>query len=117
VLLAGSPACQQPAFCYTRHKKTDTYNRNTWGGFMVNENLYKAACLGLQVLDEYIESPNVPVIMEDAQMAKRDLENAIWDYEQAQAQKDEGAWFWLLWYAVMVAGMIVGLLDLFVWRP
>ena len=82
---------------------------------MVNENLYKAARLGLQVLDEYIESPNVPVIMEDAQMAKRDLENAIWDYEQAQV--DEGEWFWLLWYAVMVAGMVVGLLDLFVWRP
>lgn len=82
---------------------------------MVNENLYKAAKLGLQVLDEYIDSPNVPVIMEDAQMAKRDLENAIWDYEQAQ--KDEGKWFWGLWYAVMVAGMIVGILDLLVWRP
>jgi len=82
---------------------------------MVNENLYKAACLGLQVLDEYIESPNVPVIMEDAQMAKRDLENAIWDYEQAQ--ENEGKWFWLLWYAVMVVGLVVGLLDLFVWRP
>lgn len=82
---------------------------------MVNNELYKAACLGLQVLDEYIESPNVPVIMEDAEMAKRDLENAIWDYEQAQ--KDEGAWFWLLWYAVMVVGLVVGLLDIFVWRP
>ena len=82
---------------------------------MVNENLYKAAKLGLQVLDEYIDSPNVPVIMEDAQMAKRDLENAIWDYEQAQ--KGEGKWFWGLWYAVMVAGMIVGILDLLVWRP
>ena len=80
----------------------------------VNENLYKAACLGLQVLDEYIDSPNVPVIMEDAQMAKRDLENAIWDYEQAQK---EGGWFWLLWYAVMVVGMVVGILDLLVWRP
>ena len=30
---------------------------------------------------------------------------------------NEGGWFWLLWYAVMVVGMIVGLLDLFVWRP
>ena len=50
-------------------------------------------------------------------MAKRDLENAIWNYEQAQAQKDEGGWFWLLWYAVMVVGLVVGLLDLFVWRP
>lgn len=84
---------------------------------MVNDELYRAACLGLQVLDEYIESPNVPVIMEDAEMAKRDLENAIWNYEQAQAQKDEGKWFWLLWYAVMVVGLVVGLLDLFVWRP
>lgn len=82
---------------------------------MVNNELYKAACLGLQVLDEYIESPNVPVIMEDAEMAKRDLENAIWNYEQAQ--KNEGKWFWLLWYAVMVVGLVVGLLDLFVWRP
>ena len=82
---------------------------------MVNENLYKAAKLGLQVLDEYIDSPNVPVIMEDAQMAKRDLENAIWDYEQAQENK--GRWFWWLWYGVMVAGMIVGILDLLVWRP
>jgi hypothetical protein len=68
VLLAGSPACQQPAFYSTRHKKTDTYNRNTRGGFVVNDD-------------------------------------------------NEGGWFWLLWYAVMVAGMVVGLLDLFVWRP
>ena len=81
----------------------------------MNEELYKAAKLGLQVLDEYIDSPNVPVIMEDAQMAKRDLENAIWNYEQAQ--KNEGKWFWLSWYAVMVVGLVVGLLDLFVWRP
>ena len=81
----------------------------------MNDELYKAAKLGLQVLDEYIDSPNVPVIMEDAQMAKRDLENAIWNYEQAQ--KNEGKWFWLLWYAVMVVGLVAGLLDLFVWRP
>jgi hypothetical protein len=85
----------------------------------MNDELYRAACLGLQVLDEYIESPNVPVIMEDAQMAKRDLENAIWNYEQAQAQAqtDESDNFWLLWYAAMVVGLVVGLLDLFVWRP
>ena len=83
----------------------------------MNEELYKAAKLGLQVLDEYIDSPNVPVIMEDAQMAKRDLENAISNYEQAQAEKSEGGWFWLLWYAVMVVGLVVGLRDLFVWRP
>lgn len=82
---------------------------------MVNDELYKAAKLGLQVLDEYIDSPNVPVIMEDAHMARRDLENAIWDYEQAQEK--EGGWFWLLWYGVMVVGLVVGLLDLFVWRP
>ena len=79
---------------------------------MVNEELYKAAKLGLQVLDEYIDSPNVPVIMEDAQMAKRDLENAIWNYEQNKEK-----WFWRLWYAVMAVGLVVGLLDLFVWRP
>lgn len=81
----------------------------------MNDELYKAAKLGLQVLDEYIDSPNVPVVMEDAHMAKRDLENAIWNYEQAQ--QNEGGWFWLLWYGVMVAGLVVGLLDLFVWRP
>jgi len=81
---------------------------------MVNDELYRAACLGLQVLEEYIESPNVPVIMEDAQMARRDLENAIWNYEQAAKESDN---FWLLWYVVMVVGLVVGLLDLFVWRP
>jgi hypothetical protein len=71
VLLAGSPACQQPAFYFTqgpRRKTAGALHRNTRGGFVVNDD-------------------------------------------------NEGGWFWLLWYAVMVAGMIVGMLDLFFWRP
>ena len=52
-------------------------------------DLYKAAELGLQVLDEYIESPNVPVIMEDAQMAKRDLENALWELRKELGGENE----------------------------
>jgi hypothetical protein len=56
----------------------------------MNDELYKAAKLGLQVLDEYIDSPNVPVIMEDAHMAQRDLENAIWNYEHRTKRSGSG---------------------------
>lgn len=43
--------------------------------------LYKAAKHGLRIIEEYIDSPNVPVIMEDAAWVRRDLEHAIYDIE------------------------------------
>lgn len=52
-------------------------------------DLYKAASLGLQVLIDYIDSPNVPVIMEDAEMARRSLEDALWELRQELGGESE----------------------------
>jgi hypothetical protein len=49
--------------------------------------LYFAAISGLLVLEQYIDSPNVPVIMEDAPMAQSALENAILEYEKGEGDE------------------------------
>jgi hypothetical protein len=53
----------------------------------LSDKLYFAAILGLLVLEQYIDSPNVPVIMEDAPMAQSALENAIWEYEKGEGDE------------------------------
>ena len=43
--------------------------------------LYKAAQHGLRIIEEYVNSPNVPVIMEDTHWVMRDLEHALYDID------------------------------------